>query len=174
EVAREMAQRLGGTFLAMNTPAYMPEKRTRDALLKLEQVRGVHAHLDRAEIALVGVGTLENSVFVERGVLPPADIAELKRAGAVGEICGRFFDSRGRECDTPWRHRVMSIELAQLRKIPQVFAVVSGSDRTGALLAAIAGGTVKSLVIDEAGAQALLAAAPMKISSAAGTKSRKR
>src|SRR5207248_7539783 len=47
EVAREMAQRLGGTFLAMNTPAYMPEKRTRDALLKLEQVRGVHAHLDR-------------------------------------------------------------------------------------------------------------------------------
>ena len=174
EIARMMAQRLGGTFLALNTPAYIPEKRTRDALLNLEQVRGVHEHLARAELAIVGVGTLENSVFVERGVLQPADIAELKRAGAVGEICGRFFDARGQECDTPWRHRVMSLELGRLRKIPQVIAVVSGSDRTAALLAAMAGGAVKSLVIDEAGAGALLAAAPARRIPGAKTRSPKR
>ncbi|MBI5381242.1 MAG: transcriptional regulator [Opitutae bacterium] len=159
EVGRIMAQRLGGTFLAFNTPAYIPEKQARNALLKLEQVRGVQEQLSRAQMALVGVGTLENSVFVERGALQPADVAALRQAGAVGEICGRFFNEVGEECDTMWKDSVMSITLDQLRSIPQVVGVVSGSDRAGALRAAIAGNLLKSLVIDEGGAEALLASA---------------
>jgi deoxyribonucleoside regulator len=157
EVGRVMAQRLGGGFLALNAPAYIPEKRTRDALLKLPQVRAVHSHLDRAQLAVVGLGTLENSVFVERGALSAQDIEELRAAGAVGEICGRFFDRNGQECDTAWRDQVMSVEVAQLRKIPQVVGVVSGNDRSAAIAAAIRGKLLSGLIIDESGATALLA-----------------
>lgn len=159
EVGRVVMQRLGGNFLSLNTPAFIPEKRTRDALLQLEQVRRVHDHLDRANVAMVGLGTLGNSVFVERGTLDAGMIRELERAGAVGEVCGRFIDARGDECVTTWRDRVISVEIDQLRKIRQVIGVVSGSDRTAAILAAIAGNIIKSLVIDELGASALLAAA---------------
>ncbi|HEY0944118.1 MAG TPA: sugar-binding domain-containing protein [Opitutaceae bacterium] len=168
EVGRVMAQRLGGTFLAFNTPAYMPDKRTRDALLKLEQIRHVHELLDHANLAIVGVGTLENSVFVERGVLSAAELNDLRRAGAIGEICGRFIDAAGDECATSWRDRVMSADVEQLRRAPQVLAVVSGSDRSAALLGAIRGQLVKGLVIDEAGATALLA-----IAASSGTEPRK-
>lgn len=159
EIGRVMAQRLGGVFLALNTPAFIPEKRTRDALLELEQVRTVHQNLGRARVAVVGLGTLTNSVFVERGVLDAAMIRDLARAGAVGEVCGRFIDAKGDECATAWRDRVISVQVAQLRKIPEVIGVVSGSDRSSAILAAMAGGIVKSLVIDEVGAGALLGAA---------------
>jgi DNA-binding transcriptional regulator LsrR (DeoR family) len=157
EVGRVVAQRLGGNFLALNTPAFIPEKRTRDALLQLDQVRRVHEHLDRANVALVGLGTLANSVFVERGTLDATMIGELERAGAVGEICGRFVDADGAECATGWRDRVISVPLDRLRRTPQVIGVVSGSDRSAAILAAIRGGILKSLVIDELGASALLA-----------------
>jgi deoxyribonucleoside regulator len=156
EVGRIVAQRLGGSFLALNAPAYIPEKRTRDALLKLPQVRAVHNHLGRAQLALVGLGTLENSVFVERGALSPGDITELKLAGAIGEMCGRFFNKNGEECDTPWRDQVMSAEVEQLQKIPQVIAVVSGNDRSAAIAAAIQGKLLNGLIIDESGAAALL------------------
>lgn len=167
EVGRILAHRLGGNFLAMNTPAYIPEKRTRDALLGLPQIQLVHDHLNRAQLALVGLGTLENSVFVERGAISPNDIIALKDAGAIGEICGRFFDQRGAECDTPWRDQVMSAEIAQLRKIPQVIAVVSGNDRSVAIDAAISGQLLKGLIIDESGAIALLAlnSLPVKVKS---------
>ncbi|MBI2512757.1 MAG: sugar-binding transcriptional regulator [Opitutae bacterium] len=161
EVGRVVAQRLGGSFLALNAPAYIPEKRTRDTLLKLPQVRAVHDHLDRAQVAIVGLGTLENSVFVERGVLSPDDIQELREAGAVGEVCGRFFDKNGEECDTDWRDQVMSADLAQLRKIPQTVGVVSGNDRSGAIAAAVRGKLIGGLVIDESGAAALLASSPL-------------
>jgi deoxyribonucleoside regulator len=161
EVGRVMAQRLGGTFLSLNTPAFIPEKRTRDALLELEQVRNVRAHLSRATVAIVGLGTLGNSVFVERGTLNATMIRELERAGAVGEICGRFIDAAGDECATAWRDRVISVQIDQLRKTPQVIGVVSGSDRSAAILAAIKGRIIKSLVIDEAGATALLASSSL-------------
>jgi len=157
EVGRVMAQRLGGIFLALNTPAFIPEKRTRDALLELEQVRSVRENLDRAKVALVGLGTLQNSVFVERGVLKDAMLRDLERAGAVGEVCGRFIDARGDECDTAWCDRVISVQVEQLRKIPHVIGVVSGSDRSAAILAAVKGHLIKSLIIDEGGASALLA-----------------
>jgi deoxyribonucleoside regulator len=165
EVGRVMAQRLGGIFVSLNTPAFIPEKRTRDALLQLEQVRSVHENLDRAKVALVGLGTLANSVFVERGTLDAGMARELERAGAVGEVCGRFIDANGEECATGWRDRVISVQLEQLRAIPQVIGVVSGSDRSPAILAAIKGNLIKSLVIDEAGASALLASAQLSQSS---------
>jgi deoxyribonucleoside regulator len=160
EVGRVVAQRLGGSFLSLNTPAFIPEKRTRDALLELPQVSTVHEALDRANVALVGLGTLANSVFVERGTLNAAMIRELQRAGVVGEVCGRFIDPDGNECATGWRDRVIGVRIEQLRNIPRVVGVVSGNDRSPAILAAIKGRIIKALVIDEFGATALLAAAP--------------
>lgn len=166
EVGRVMVRRLGGTFLSLNTPAFIAEKRTRDALLQLPQVRSVHENLGRARVALVGLGTLTNSVFVERGTLDATMTRELERAGAVGEVCGRFFDARGNECVTGWRDRVISVQVAQLRRIPLVIALVSGTDRSAAIEAAIRGQLIKALIIDEAGATALLAAFPAPLPAA--------
>lgn len=162
ELGRATAQRTGGVFLTINTPAFVPDKAMRDALLALEQIRLVWQRLRQTNVALVGIGTLENSIFVDRGVFSPEDIKKLKKAGAVGEICGHFFNTDGRECDSPWRDRVISIELEQLRKTPQVVAMVAGDDRAEAIKAAIRGGLIKSLIIDEGGAAALLESTPKK------------
>jgi DNA-binding transcriptional regulator LsrR (DeoR family) len=170
EVGRVMAQRLGGSFLSLNTPAFIPEKRTRDALIELQQVRNVRAHLSRATVAIIGVGTLANSVFVERGTIDGSLARELERAGAVGEICGRFIDASGNECATAWRDRVISVELDQLRKAPEVIAVVSGNDRSAAISAAVKGRIIKSLVMDELGAASLLALAPALVSKSSKKK----
>jgi deoxyribonucleoside regulator len=156
ELGRTLARRSSGFFLTLNTPAFVPDKRTRDSLLAHEQIRGLWQRLKQTEVALVGIGTLDNSAFVVRGVLSAADLQDLKNRGAVGEICGRFFDKAGRECDSPWRDRVLSIDLELVRKIPQVVGVVAGADRVTAITAAIRGGLVKSLVMDVAGARALL------------------
>ncbi|MDR0352270.1 MAG: hypothetical protein LBI02_02560 [Opitutaceae bacterium] len=159
EIGRVFSQRLGGDFLTLNMPAFVPAKKIRDALFAIDQFRVVNSYLDQARLALVGVGTLDNSVFIERSMLKAKDIAGLKSAGAVGEIGGRFYDASGRECDTCWRDQVLSIELNRLAAIPQVIGVISGTDRSTSILAAIAGGFLKGLVIDETGARALLEAA---------------
>lgn len=158
EFGRIIAQRWHGTLLTLNTPALLVDAGVCRQFMAVEQVRKVFDRLSKADIALVGVGNLQNSVFLERRVLKPRDIELLKRSGAVGEIVGRFYDAQGKECETPFRHRVISIGLDKLRRMEQVVGVVAGSDRTAAILGAIRGGILKSLVLDDAAAQALVSA----------------
>jgi deoxyribonucleoside regulator len=149
ELGRILARRSGGCFQTLNTPAFVPDRKTRDAFLALKQIRVVHELLAEASVAIVGVGTLTNSAFVARHVLSARDLQDLADEGAVGEICGRFYDKNGRECASAWRDRVLSIDLEQIRRIPQVIGVVAGGDRSAAITAAIRGGLLKGLVIDE-------------------------
>lgn len=156
ELGRAMVKLWGGEFLTLSTPALAPDKKTRDAFLASAQIRFVWQRLKKADAALVGVGPLDQSIFLDRSVFNAGDLAQLRDAGAVGEICGRFFDRNGRECASPWRNRAISIELDWLRKIPNVIGVAAGPERVPAVAAALRGGLLKSLLIDESAANALL------------------
>ncbi len=157
EQGRALVGLWGGEFLTLSTPAFVTDRKTRDTFLASEQIKSVWQKLRKADAAFVGVGPLEQSVYAERGVFTAADLAQLRSAGAVGEICGRFFDAKGRECVSRWRHRAISIELENLKHIPQVIGVAAGPERAPAVAAALRGGLLKSLLIDESGAEALLA-----------------
>ena len=156
EQSRTLARRFHGTFRTLNLPAFAQSQRARNLFLSHTEIKALWSTFDSLDLAMVGLGTLEESAFVERGVLAPAELAEVRAAGAVGEICGRFFDERGRECDTDLRDRVVSIGLDKLRECPDVMAVLSGPHRSVALKAAIRGDIVKSVVMDQAGAYSLL------------------
>lgn len=158
ELSRTLSRRFQGSFLTLNAPAYAQSQRARDLFLSHDEIRSIWNAFDSLDLALVGVGTLDESAIVARGVLTPESYAEVRTAGAVGEICGRFFDDQGRECASDLRDCVVSIGLDALRQCRDVAAVVSGVSRTRAIRAAIRGGIVKSIVIDQPGAQGLLGA----------------
>ena len=156
ELGRSLVQRFDGTFYTINAPAFVQHGQARDLFASHDHIRLIRGMFGALDLALVGIGSLEDSAFAERGVLTAADFSRLREQGAVGEICGRFYDREGRECDSEYRDRVISIELDQLRGCPEVFAVTNGASRTAAIRAAIAGRLVTSLVIDDRGAAALL------------------
>jgi len=160
ELGRTMVKQWGGEFLTLSTPAFANDKAARDFYLASPQVEFVWQRLITADAALVGVGALDRSVYEERGVLTKNDITRLKKAGAVGEICGRFISASGKECVTRWRERVVSIDLEHLRKIPQVIGVAAGAGRAEAVAASLRGRLINSLLIDEVGATALLELVP--------------
>lgn len=156
ELSRALARRFNGTFQTLTAPALVADARTRDLFLSHGQIRSVWSSFASLDLALVGVGTLDESVFVERQVLEASGLQDLQKLGAVGEICGRFYDRSGRECASPYRDRVVSISLDELRDRKNVVAVTFGRARGTAVRVALAGGLVKSLVIDDEGARAVL------------------
>jgi len=156
EQSRSLARRFHGVFRTLNTPAFAQSQRARDMFLSHAEIQAVWSTFDAIDLALVGLGTLEESAFSERGVLEPELLEEVRAAGGVGEICGRFFDEQGRECDTSLRDRVISVGLDELRRSPDVMAVLSGPARAHALRAAIRGGILKSVVMDQSAAHSLL------------------
>lgn len=156
EIGRTFAVRTGGGFAALGAPAYLPDAATCRRLAAHGQVAGVLADLARADLALVGVGTVAESLVIERGALSSRDTVALCRAGAVGEILGRFFDQRGKPCATGLEERTLSLPLDHLKALPRTVAVVAGRDRAPALRAAAIGGLVREAVIDQDLAHALL------------------
>jgi DNA-binding transcriptional regulator LsrR (DeoR family) len=159
ELSHTLAQNFGGTFYTLNAPAYAADPQTREVFLRHQDVRSVWELFGVMQIAMVGIGSLTESSFIEQGVLGPSGIEQLRERGAVGEICGRFFDSRGHDCATDYQDRVISIELDELRHRQEVIGVVGDAGKTEAVYAACSSGLIKSLVIDEAGATAILAKA---------------
>ena len=156
ELGRSLGKLWGAEFLTLSTPAFVEDKKTRDFFLGTEQISLVRERLKKADVAFVGVGPLENTVYFERDVMDKDDLADLRKNGAVGEICGRFFNAKGRECASGLRDRVIGIELEHLRKIPRVIGVAAGAERAPAVAGALEGGLLKELLIDEGGARALL------------------
>lgn len=156
ELSRALASRFHGEFHNINAPAFVEDRRIRDVFLSHSQIRSVWSRFHSLDVAFVGVGTLEESVFVDRKVLEDSELGNLRRLGAVGEICGRYFDVAGRECPSQLRDRVVSIDLDVLREGKEIVAVTTGRARGRAVRAALEGGLVSSLVIDEAGATAVL------------------
>ena len=69
---------------------------------------------------------------------------------ALKAICQYIF----RDLDARY---VISIGLDQLRRVPEVGGVTNGPGRADAVRAALTGRLLKSLVVDEAGAAAIMA-----------------
>jgi deoxyribonucleoside regulator len=157
ELCRTLADRCGGAVFTLNAPAFVQDRQARDVFLAHQHMKLVWALFGRIDLALVGIGSLEESAFVERGVLDRALAAELRAAGAVGEICGRFYDRAGRECDTPQRERTVGMELEELRRRPEVIGVTHGPGRAAAARAALGAALINGIVIDHLGAEAILA-----------------
>lgn len=155
EIGRALAHGYGGVFFGLNAPAFVGDRRTRDALLGHDDIRRIFQRIERLDLALVGIGALEDSLLGERGLVSAAAFARLRSQGAIGDVCGRFFDRDGREILSPYRERVMGVELDVLRRL-FVVGVTHGASRAAATLAALRGGLIDALVIDEVGADVVL------------------
>ena len=112
----------------------------------------------KANVALVSVGGMDpaENVAVGAGLMPARHLNDLARAQAVGDVIARYFDRIGKEIDHPVNHRVVALDLASLKRIPTVIAITTGKDRASAILAAIHGGYVKTLVTDSNTARQVL------------------
>ncbi len=109
-----------------------------------------------ADIAFVGVGELGPGAPLHAdGFVSTAELEELRRAGAVGEICGWAFDAQGKIIDGLTNTRVASGALPST-KTCLVIAMAKGERKLPGIRAAIIGGLVNGLITDETTAEALL------------------
>ena len=81
----------------------------------------------------------------------------LREAGAVGDVCLRFFDADGAAVSTGLDERVLAVPTDVYWGIPRKIGVAGGERKHTAVRAAARGGWVDVLVTDPWTARALLA-----------------
>lgn len=159
EHVRELAARVGGDYSYLHAPAFVKTNLCATSLRDSYDIGQELKKAAAADMALVGIGAF-GAGFGERllasGVLEPADRELLIASDPAGDICARFIDDDGVERDTPVRHRVLAVELDDLRRIPVVVGVLSGRHKGRALRAVLRGRLLDVVVTDQAAATAAI------------------
>lgn len=110
-----------------------------------------------ASVWFVGVGDLGPSApLYEDGFVTKAELKALQKAGAVGEMIGWVFDSKGEFVSGMTNDRVASAPLPTGEKT-LIVAAARGANKVEAMRAALGRGLINGLITDEDTARNLLA-----------------
>jgi DNA-binding transcriptional regulator LsrR (DeoR family) len=121
-------------------------------------VRAAMDQFRRMTIALVGIGALQPSRMLTNSgnAFTDAELQDLARRGAVGDISLRFFDREGKPVHGALDDRVISVTLEELKNTPRVVGVAGGGRKVEAIRACLTGKLVNVIVTDKFTAQKLL------------------
>jgi DNA-binding transcriptional regulator LsrR (DeoR family) len=157
EICQVLAAASGGRSRSLYAPAYVENAEVRDRFLQQEAITHTLDAAARADVALVGIGSVDDGcTMVRSGCLSLEEIARLRDQGAVGDILGNFVDAGGRLIASPHRDRLIALSIDDLRRVETVVAVVSEAEKPLAILGVLRAGVVDVLVVDEGNAHAVL------------------
>ncbi len=158
-LAGVLAKRLGGKALQLYAPAFTDTEDERDAVNNLRHVKEVLDFARNAQIAVVGVGTLnptDSSIWQFTSL--PAD--ELQRVFhlelGAGEILARIFNQDGEVCAEQYSNHVIGIDLEDFRSIPLTIGIAVLDHKGPAVAAALKGNYLKTIIMDDVTAKEVL------------------
>jgi deoxyribonucleoside regulator len=144
----------------LQAPLLVDSPDIRRAMLRDGSIKAALQAAANSELALVGIGNLDDSApLIRYGHLSAEDRKRLLHARAVGDVSARFFDIQGKPV-ADLDDRLMAIEREELARIPTVVAMAAGPEKYAAILGALRSGYVDVLVTDETTARELVGSDP--------------
>jgi DNA-binding transcriptional regulator LsrR (DeoR family) len=142
----------------MNAPFLVDDQRMAESLLANKSIQETLSFGKQADIALFGVGSseLEHSSYYLAGHVNKKEILEIQQAGAIGDVCGRFYDINGNMTAMEFQNRLIGISVKEIKDIPIRIGVASGKAKVVPIIGALKGGLINILISDESTIQDVL------------------
>lgn len=152
-----IAQKAYGQATLLPSPAILEKRETKLAIEADRTVAGVLELAAGASAYLYSAGVADaSSVHIDSGYLTAADVVELVRRGAVGDVLGRYIDANGNIVDPGLDERTVGLSLDQLRAAQTAIFVVAGDDKHAIARAVVTSALCSVIVTDEGTALALV------------------
>src|SRR4029077_7606767 len=130
----------------LHAPVLVDSPDIKDAMLRDGSIRAALESPASWEMALAGGGTRDASARLIRfGHISPRDRRRLLAAGAIGDMCTRFFTPEGEPVPV-LEDRLIAIEWDELKRIPLVVAMAAGVDKRDAILGALRAARMSVLI----------------------------
>lgn len=152
ELIRELATRLGASYSFLHAPAVLASVEARDALFAEASILDALEEARRADLAFVGIGTPQrgsSSAIIGSLSLDRDQEEAFWAQKPVGDIAARYYDAEGRPVTGAVADRVLAASLADLAQVPNVVGVAFGRSKVDAVVGALRGRLIDSLVCDE-------------------------
>jgi len=159
-LAAELARKLGGEAFQLHAPAFVDHAEERSILLGTRHVTEVLDIARKAQVILVGIGTIEEggSSYLQFNRVSSEELDEITRmCHGVGEILSQVFDAGGSLCAPSYSSRVVGMDMQEMLSIPLRVGVAAGQHKTAPIIAALKGHFLNTLVTDETTARQIIA-----------------
>ena len=146
----QLAQKLGGVGTYLYAPFIVESGQTANSLMKDQSVEQAIASGRDCDIALLGIGTTKPELcsLYKENHLSLQELRIIRKTGAVGDVCALYFNINGKLSPVDFHKRRIGVSRTNLQNIPTRLAVAGGFEKADAILGAILGGYVNSLVTD--------------------------
>jgi DNA-binding transcriptional regulator LsrR (DeoR family) len=157
-LAQRLASLIGASPVLLQAPGVVGSAEAKAVLVKDPAVEEASRLFSKLDLALVGIGSLEpSSLLASSGnIFSVEERKQLRRSGAVGDICFQFIDRQGRLVASPLMKRVIGIDLATLKSAPRVVGIAAGESKVPAILASLAGKWINVLITERRTAEHLI------------------
>ncbi|MBN8412584.1 sugar-binding transcriptional regulator [Halomonas denitrificans] len=147
------ADKTGGERFLLPTPVVASSVEEKRALAAQPLFRAIGEVASQACVAFVGVGRIDRqATLFQDHFISEIELEELLALDAVGELVGWPMDANGVLIDCSTSRRVTSLPLQTLQH-QSLVAVAGGRDKGAAILAALRGGWLSSLITDDQAAR---------------------
>ncbi|MES2144515.1 MAG: sugar-binding domain-containing protein [Pseudomonadota bacterium] len=142
----------------MPAPAVVDSPETKHALLERCGLSAIFEMANKLDVALLSVGGISTMTTSYRtGYITESDRRSLIDAGAVGDVLYNFIDENGVVVAHDVNERVISVNLANLRRTAERVLISGGREKRIALRAALKTLSPTTLITDEQTAKDLAA-----------------
>lgn len=156
-LAYQLAQKMNTTCSYLYAPAMVENAELKNRLVESVDIAKVLEEGRNVDMAVVGIGNpFEESTMTTMEYLKKEDLQSLKQAGAVGDIGSRFYDQAGNEIKHPLNDLVIGLDIGEYKQIPVVIGIVEGTHKVQSVKAALRGGFLDVLVIDDTTANLII------------------
>jgi len=158
QVVHQLAEKLDGQVYYLNVPYIVDKPETVESLMTVQGVQETMQQMKECELGLFGIGStdLDYSTFYNAGYLVLDEMRGLAVHGAVGNVCGLYFDIQGNPTAREFQRRSITIRKRDLVTIPLRIGIAGGEGKTAAILGALRGKYINHLITDSRAASEIL------------------
>jgi DNA-binding transcriptional regulator LsrR (DeoR family) len=157
DVIHRLAEKTGAEAFLLPVPMVANTPADGQVLRAQRGVTETLALATEASLVLAGIGAVDEAAFLPMaGMIAPQEVRQLRRAGALGELLGRYFGADGTLIETELHDRVIAAPPATLHGL---VAVAGGAEKAHAINAVLRSRLLHGLITDEPTARLLVAAA---------------
>ncbi len=157
--AIQIANMLSAQCSTLHAPAVGSNDEIAELLRNEPTIKQQLEKLNNLDMYVASIGHVQDQTHMIRAhMTTPEELEAARKAGAVGVICCRYINAEGEPVRVAPDKRLIAIDFDALQRVPKKLLIAGSIRRKNAVLAAIRGGYVTHLCVDQALAQALIKA----------------
>lgn len=145
----QISYKTNGECYNVGMPLMLVSVEQKKVVENISFIKEIMEKAANTKVKILGVGGLfDSSQIVRSKIFSAKSIEKLKKAGALGDVAGNFFDKNGGLITIKETQKIFSVNIDSFKKSTTVL-VAGGSEKTAQIRSVLKSGLFKGLITDE-------------------------